>query len=104
MSEERLRKLQHLAAQKPSDSRLQFGLAVEYLNQGRTREGVDALRAYLRLAEDQGNAWSRLGAALAELGDLEEAREAYRKGLDAATRYGHDAMIEEMEEALEDLG
>jgi len=103
MSDDRLQALERMVAARPSDPRLRFGLAVELLNQGRTREGAEALEAYLAVAQDQGNAWSRLGAALAELGEVERAREAYGQGLEVARRFGHDSMVEEMEEGLENL-
>ena len=103
MSDERLRSLRQLAQARPEDPRLRFGLAVELLNRGQTREGADTLKAYLQMAEDEGNGWARLGAALADLGEVEEAREAYTQGLAAARRRGHASMVEEMEEALEDL-
>ncbi len=92
-----------MAADRPDDPRLQFGLAVELLNRKETREGVAALRGYLALGEDEGNAWSRLGSALAELGEAEEARAAFRKGMEVAVTHGHEALVEEMREALEDL-
>jgi len=104
MSQDRLEALRRLVRDRPDDPRLRFGLAVELLNRGQTREGAEALKAYLRLAEDEGNAWARLGSALAELGDVEEAKAAYRRGLETAMRRGHAALMEEMEEALEDLG
>jgi Flp pilus assembly protein TadD len=104
MSTARLDALRRMARDKPDDPRLQFGLAVELLKAGHTREGVDALRAYLTLAEDEGNAWGRLGAALEELGEVVEAREAYRKGVEIAARRGHDALTEELLEALQALG
>lgn len=103
MSEERFRALQRMARERPEDSRLQFGLAVELLKRGETRAGADALRAYLAQAEDEGNGWGRLGAALADLGEVEEAREAYRRGLEIATRRGHEGLAEEFLEALEAL-
>jgi len=93
-----------MALDRPQDSRLRFGLAVELLNRGELQEGVEALQAYLAMAEDQGNAWARLGSALAELGRMEEAKEAFRRGIDIAEGRGHEALAEEMLEALEDLG
>jgi Flp pilus assembly protein TadD len=104
MSDARLEVLRRMVRERPEDSRLRFGLAVELLNKGETREGVEALRAYLALAEDEGNAWARLGSALAELGEVDEAREAFGRGIEIASQRGHDALVEEMEEALEDLG
>jgi Flp pilus assembly protein TadD len=103
MTDKRLEALRRMARERPHDPRLRFGLAVELLNRGETREGVEALRSYLEVAEDEGNAWARLGAALADLGDVEEARAAFRRGMEIAARRGHEALMEEMEEALEDL-
>nr|MBA2669526.1 hypothetical protein [Gemmatimonadota bacterium] len=50
-----------------------------------------------------GNAFGRLAAALLRLGREEEAREAYRRGIDAAYRHGHPTMAMEFEEALEEM-
>ena len=103
MSEDRLDTLKRMAKERPDDSRLQFGLAVELLNRGETQAGVAPLRSYLANAEDDGNGWGRLGAALAELGEVGEAREAYEKGIDIAKGRGHFGLAEEFQEALEDL-
>ena len=103
MNERRLQALRQLALARPEDSRVQFGLAVELLNQGRTPEGVEALRRYLSLAEDEGNGWGRLGSALAELGEVEEASLAFREGIAIATRRGHQGLAEELQESLDAL-
>lgn len=103
MSGERLDALRRMADNRPDDSRLQFGLAVELLNRGETREGAAALKRYLDLSEDEGNGWGRLGAALADLGEVEEAREAYREGIRIAGARGHSGLVEELEEAMEDI-
>jgi len=87
---------------RPDDPRLRFGLAMEYLTQERLDEGVAELRRYLALADDEGNAWGRLGAALRTQGKDEEAQEAYRSGIEAAQRHGHPTMVEEFEEILDD--
>ena len=63
---------------------------------------MEHLHAYLALAEDEGNAYGRLGQALRRLGREEEARDAYRRGIEAATRHGHPTMAEEFEEELEE--
>jgi predicted Zn-dependent protease len=102
-STERLETLRRMVGDRPGDPRLQFGFAVELLNHGETREGAQALRAYLDVAEDAGNGWGRLGAALADLGEVEEAREAYSRGIEIADRRGHGGLAEELQEALEGL-
>ena len=86
----------------PNDPRLRFGLALEYEKLGRWPQVVEELRNYLALTDDQGNAWGRLGRALRELGRDDEARDAYRRGIEAATRHGHPGMAAEFEEVLED--
>jgi len=101
---DRIAALQTLMSRRPDDSRLRFGLALEYLGAGRTEEGVGELKRYLQAADDEGNAWGRLGAALRLLGRDEEARAAYGKGIEAAYRHGHPSMAAEFEELLEDWG
>ena len=88
---------------RPDDARLRFGLAVEHLNSGELEAGVEELRRYLASTDDEGNAWGRLAAALDELGRTDDAREAYRRGIEAAHRFGHPTMAEEFEEELQGL-
>lgn len=92
---------------RPDDPRLQFGLALEYLEAGRTDEGVRLLRRYLEAGDDEGNGWGRLATVHENQGRIEEARKAYRRGIEAAERHGHPTMVEEFEAALaslEDVG
>jgi predicted Zn-dependent protease len=88
---------------RPDDTRLRFGVALEYLKAGRTEDGVRELRRYLAEADDEGNGWGRLGAALVELGRDDEAMEAFQAGIRAAGRHGHPTMAEELRQTLEDL-
>ena len=99
----RLEALERMLGNRPDDSRLRFGVALEYLKVGRTEDGVRELRRYLDGADDEGNGWGRLGAALFELGRDDEAIEAYRKGVDAAERHGHPTMADEFREVLQDM-
>ncbi len=98
----RLAALKRLAEQRPDDSRAYFGLAAEYESLGRWEDVVSHLRRYLELADDEGNAFGRLGLALRTLGRDAEAREAYRAGIAAATRHAHPTMAADFEEILED--
>ena len=99
----RLAALERMLGNRPDDPRLRFGLALEYLNAGRTEEAVKELRAYLSVADDEGNGWGRLGAALHNLGREDEAQEAYRKGIDAAMAHGHPTMAEDLTISLQDI-
>ncbi|HEX6939474.1 MAG TPA: tetratricopeptide repeat protein [Longimicrobiales bacterium] len=102
MDNSRIDVLRKMIERNPDDPRLRFGLALELEKLGRWDEVADELRAYLALADDEGNAWGRLGNALRRLGRDDEARDAYRKGIDAARRHGHPGMAAEFEEVLEE--
>lgn len=101
MTTDRVSALERMLERAPDDTRLRFGLALEYLNSGRAADGVRELRTYLDASDDEGNAWGRLAAALHEMGRDEEARDAYRRGIEAAYKHGHPTMAEEFESELE---
>ena len=100
MSASRIEALQKMLANRPDDARLRFGLALEFMAQGKLEEGVRELRTYLEASDDEGNAWGRLGSALRELGRDDEAREAYEVGIQSAQRHGHPTMADEFTEIL----
>jgi predicted Zn-dependent protease len=100
---DRLASLERMVGNRPDDSRLRFGLALEYLNAGRLEDGIRELRLYLDQADDEGNGWGRLGSALLEQGHDDEAREAYQTGIEAALRHGHPTMADEFRATLEDV-
>lgn len=100
MGTDRIQALRELLERDPTDARARFGLAAEYERSGRWADAVRELRAYLEIARDEGNAWGRLGNALRELGRSPEARDAYRRGAEAARAHGHPTMAAEFEEVL----
>jgi Flp pilus assembly protein TadD len=104
VSEDRIESLRKMAAANPTDPRPRFGLALEYEKAERWEDAVQALRDYLNIADDEGNAWGRLGSALRVLGRDDEAREAYRMGIAAATRHNHPTMVGEFEDILDEWG
>jgi Flp pilus assembly protein TadD len=103
MDNDRTAALLRMLEKNPTDMRARFGLALEYEKQGRWEDVVEQLRAYLAGSEDEGNAWGRLGHALRQLGWDDDAREAYRTGIEVANRHGHPTMAMEFEEALQDF-
>lgn len=102
MENPRIDALRKMMERNPNDPRLRFGLALEYEKAERWEQVAQELREYLALTEDEGNAWGRLGNALRMLGRDDEARDAYRKGIEAAYRHGHPSMAAEFEEILEE--
>ena len=101
MTADRLAALERMVGNRPDDSRLRYGLALEYMKAGRVEDGVRELRTYLEGSDDEGNAWGRLGAGLRELGRDDEALAAYRKGIEAAMAHGHPTMAEEFSHVVE---
>lgn len=100
---DRLASLERMLGRRPDDTRLRFGLALEYLKAGRRDDGIRELRRYLSEADDEGNGWGRLGSALRDMGLDDEAREAYERGVEVAMRHGHPTMADEFREILEDM-
>jgi predicted Zn-dependent protease len=80
-----------------------FGLANELMKEGAFAEAAEHYDVYLRGYEDEGNGWSRYAEALEKLGRGDQARQALERALDAATRFGHPGMAEEIEERLAEL-
>ncbi|MEO5510562.1 MAG: hypothetical protein ABIS27_08015 [Longimicrobiales bacterium] len=102
MTGDRVEALLRLLDKNPADSRLRFGLAMEYEKRGDWQAVVDTLRAYLTAAEDEGNAWGRLGHALRQIGLDDDARAAYATGGTVARAHGHPSMAAEFDDILED--
>lgn len=98
----RIEALRKMAEARPDDPRPRFGLALEHERRGEWAAAADTLRDYLARADDEGNAWGRLGAALRRLGRDDEARDAYERGIEAARRHGHPTMAGEFEDILDD--
>ena len=101
MQNSRIDALKRMLEARPHDQRARFGLAMEYEKAGAWEEVVKLLRDYLAATDDEGNAYGRLARALRELGREEEAREAYRQGIEAATKHRHPTMAAEFEDELD---
>jgi Flp pilus assembly protein TadD len=99
----RIEVLRQVVAQEPGDATAHYMLAHEYFNAQRYAEAVEAMRRYLGLSADEGAAYRVLAQALERLDRREEARQAYRDGLAAATRHRHEPLIAEFTQALADL-
>ena len=79
----------------PANSAVLFGLAKEYEKAGLNRELIEALNQYLGATDDEGNAYGMLARAYEKTGQRDQARAAYRRGIEAAQGHGHPSMAEE---------
>jgi len=103
MAETRIELFKKMLKDDPNNTTIRFGLANELLKLDRLEEAADELKSYLRMSDDQGNAYGKLAQALERLGRVDEARAAYQQGIEAATRHGHPGMAQDFEMALADL-
>jgi predicted Zn-dependent protease len=103
MATSRIQALTRLLEADPGDATAHYMLGHEYFKAGMYREAVDAMGRYLGQADDEGAAYRILAEALLLLDRHAEARQAYRDGLAAATRHGHEPLIAEYTAALEAL-
>ena len=103
MAESRIEVFKKMLVADSNNSPVRFGLANELLKLERFEEAAVELQTYLNQADDQGNAYGKLGQALEKLGKFEEARLAYQQGIAAATKHGHPGMAQDFEMALADL-
>jgi Flp pilus assembly protein TadD len=101
MQKSRLEKLQEFVAASPTDAFARYGLAQEYLNQGQAETAVAEFRELLRFQPDYAAAYYHLGQALEKLSRPEEAREAYRQGIDLTGRLGDEHAKSELQAALD---
>jgi len=100
---DRLDYFAQLVSEDPTVARARFGYANELLRAERWEDAAGELRAYLELAEDEGNAWGRLAEALTKLGRVDEAADAYLTGIDQSLKHGHTGMADDFQAALEAL-
>lgn len=103
MTMSRMQALEGILAREPHDVTTHYMLGTEYFKAQMYDRAVATFRRYLAIADDEGAAYRMLAQSLLRLQHIEEARQAYRDGLAAATRHGHQPMIEEYTRALKDL-
>ncbi len=99
---DRLATMRTMAATQPDNPLARFGLANELLKAGLHADAEVELAAYLTRYDDEGNGWLRYAETLKTLDRDAEARAAIDKGMAAATRFGHGALVSEMEARLEE--
>jgi cytochrome c-type biogenesis protein CcmH/NrfG len=95
--------LEEFVAQDPDDSFSRYALALELEKESRAGEAVPQLREVIARDPSYVAAYYHLGRLLAQTGLVEDARDAYRRGLDAAIASSDQRARSEIQEALEML-
>ena len=57
----------------------------------------------VEIHDDEGAAYRLLAQACERLDRIDDARDAYRRGVDAAERFGHISMVEEFQDRIDEL-
>ena len=99
----RLETFRATIARNPANVLAHFGLAVEAQKEGLLEEARTHFEAYLASYDDEGNGWLRLAEVRKGLGDVAGAADALRRGMEAAHRFGHPGMVDDMESQLAEL-
>lgn len=100
MAANRLETLKNMVAQNPQDSFLRYGLAMEHRNAGDLETAIAEFRTLISANPDYVAAYFHGGQTLERLSRIEEARELYRRGIEASQRTGDAHARSELEAAL----
>lgn len=99
----RMEILKAMVAQNPADAFARYGLAMELTNSGELTDAVAEFRALLDHNPNYAAAYFHGGQALEKLGDVEQARAFYEKGIEVTARTGDAHTHSELQAALDML-
>ena len=95
-----LERLQEFLNKNPKDSFVRYGFAMELSKLGRTEESINNFQQLIHDDPDYVAAYQQAGMVLMNHGRLEEAKETFRKGIDAAARKGDAHALSELQGVL----
>jgi len=99
----RKQQIEEMLAEDPNDPFLRYGLAMEHVSAGDDTGAVRCLQDLIAVASDYVPAYQQLGQTLVRLGQLAEARQAWRQGVDAAQKAGDLHARDEMQGFIDNL-
>jgi tetratricopeptide (TPR) repeat protein len=92
-----------MVAQNPADAFARYGLAMELVKGGELAGAVSEFRALLEHNPNYAAAYFHGGQVLEKLGDVEQARALYEKGIEVTARTGDQHTKSELQAALDML-
>jgi Tfp pilus assembly protein PilF len=92
-----------MVLQNPADAFARYGLAMEFMKSGELANAVDEFRALLAHNPDYAAAYFHGGQALEKMGEVEQARAFYEKGVEVTGRTGDQHARSELQAALDML-
>ncbi len=97
----RIEVFKQMIASDPSNTMVLFGLANEYQKAEDWRNAIETLEDYLRKADDEGAAYGMLAKAYERIGERDEAKKIYEKGIEVSNAHGHPTMANEYRMTLD---
>lgn len=101
--EEKLITLKKNVGKNPENPLARFSLANEFYKKKMYVDAIDEIKRYLEINDDEGSAYRMLAYSYEEIGKTEDAIKAFKNGISAAERHGHESMAEEFRQELERL-
>ena len=92
-----------MVAQDPANAFARYGLAMELVNSGELESAIVEFRALIEHNPNYSAAYFHGGQALEKLGDVEQARGFYEKGIEVTSRTGDEHARSELQAALDML-
>ena len=99
----RLEQIQEMLANDPNDAFLRYGLAMEHASEGNDEEAVRCFRGMIQDLPDYVPAYQQAAQALVRLNRVDEARDAFRRGITVAGQKGDRHAGDEMQGMLDEL-
>jgi tetratricopeptide (TPR) repeat protein len=97
---ERIHILKTFIAADPGDTFSRYALAMEYRKLGDHHQCIRELETLLEKDPNYVGAYYHLGKGLIELGQLQQASEIFKKGIEIATHESDRHALKELKEAL----
>ena len=92
-----------MVSQNPADAFARYGLAMEFVKAGEFANAVAEFRALLEHNPNYAAAYFHGGQVLEKMGDVEQARQLYEKGIEVTARTGDQHARSELQAALDML-
>jgi tetratricopeptide (TPR) repeat protein len=103
MIDNRLESLRGMVAANPADSFARYGLAMEYVKQGKLQDAAAEFEKLIDSNPNYAAAYFHGGQTLEKLGRIEEAKAVYGKGIEITTASGDLHTRSELQAALDIL-
>ncbi|MGH9378787.1 MAG: tetratricopeptide repeat protein [Terriglobia bacterium] len=103
MEPSRIEILQQTLQSSPENSFARYALALEFSRAGQPEQALEQFQHLLAHQPEYAAAYLQAGMLLTNLGQVEEAREIFKKGVEVNRRQGNMHAQSEIEAALEGL-